>query len=99
MHDENKGLTEAAFAEFLVKMECDELDVLRKEKRGGFYIAIKYVCAYYMSKKGCNNIQIARIIKKDRTTIIHGIREVSEIVSSQNYVNRFWYKLMLDKIS
>lgn len=97
-HDENKELADATFAEFLDKMQCDELDVLRKEKRGGFYIALKYVCAHYMSQKGCNNTQIARLLKKDRATIIHGIREVTEIVSSHNYVNRFYYKLMLDKI-
>lgn len=98
--DDNRELCEKAFNEFCHVIGCEPIELTKKvAKGGGFYIALKYVCAYFIHVRGGNDANIGRLLKKERTTILHGRNEVKSVLFSQNFIGRFWYKLLLEKIT
>ena len=96
--DENRELCEKAFNEFCDIIGCEPSELTKKVARGGgFYIALKYVCAYFIHVRGGNDGNIGRLLRKERTTILHGRNEVAYLIKSNNFSGRLYYKFLIEK--
>ena len=87
-----------AFNEFCDIIGCEPSELTKKVARGGgFYIALKYVCAYFIHVRGGNDGNIGRLLRKERTTILHGRNEVAYLIKSNNFSGRLYYKFLIEK--
>ena len=99
IREENHTHAVNSLDEFCRLVGCPKEELIDPNSRGQFYIALRFCCAYFMSENGCNDTQIGKVISKSRTSLLYGRKEVASMVETPSlFANRFYYKLILEKI-
>lgn len=87
-----------SFNSFITKTGCNPSDFGRAKHSNLFNVAMIYCCSFYMHISGVDDGRIGKLLHRDRTTVLDGRKIVAEMILTQNFGGRFYYKLILEKI-